>query len=119
MNQTAHEQTHIPVLARAADRLARVLHEGGRAGWPRKRLLATLTQRTRGHPGLLSEVRSRMATSVARARRRPAHLRRRASSELRDAPATSRRALPQGSVEVPGVHSARQGLCHGRRCWRG
>ena len=47
MNQTAHEQTHIPVLARAADRLARVLHEGGRAGWPRKRMMAILAQRTR------------------------------------------------------------------------
>jgi hypothetical protein len=47
MNQIAHEQTHIPVLARAADRLARILHEGGRAGWPRKRLLAMLAQRTR------------------------------------------------------------------------
>ena len=47
MNQAALENACVPTLMKAADRLARILYDGARAGQSRKQLLATLTEQTR------------------------------------------------------------------------
>lgn len=51
MNLATLEDVYIPTLTRAADRLARLLIDGARAGRSRKELLETLTARTRSIRG--------------------------------------------------------------------
>ena len=47
MNQTELENENLPTLLKAADRLARVLWNGARAGRSKKQLLATMTEQLR------------------------------------------------------------------------
>ena len=119
MNQTELENENLPTLLKAADRLARVLWNGARAGRSKKQLLATMTEQLRSLRARCPSCQAVWRVVLLGPADAPPYLRGGAAEQLSELAPAPGGALPEGLAEVPVVRGRHRDPKHGGRPRRG